>query len=116
MKRLLVVASGVLALVLSTSARGEQQWQCGDGLTVPLTGTRADREAACRDAKERRDNPPDAKISQEQADHLRQRLDKMEKNGGVVISVDKLDKQSPPRGRDQPAAQPYGQGQPAAQP
>ncbi|HEY2389019.1 MAG TPA: hypothetical protein VGK30_18855 [Candidatus Binatia bacterium] len=107
MKRLLVVASGVLVLVLSTPARGEQQWQCGDGLTVPLTGTRADREAACRDAKERRANPPDATISQEQADLLRQRLNKIEKDQGVQISVDKLDKVSPPKRDqgDQPAPQ-----------
>jgi hypothetical protein len=104
MKRLLLVASGVLALVLSTPARGEQQWQCGDGLTVPLAGSRADREKACHDAKERRDSPPDTSISQEQADLLRKRLDKIEKDQGVQISVDKLDKASPPK-RDQPAQQ-----------
>ncbi len=101
MKRLLMVAGGVLLLVLSTPARGEQQWQCGDGVTVPVSGTRAEREAACRDAKERRDNPPDAAISQEQADRLRQRIDQIEKEQGVEISVDKLDQKSPPRGRDQ---------------
>ena len=96
MRRLLVVAGGVLLLVLSTPARGEQQWQCGDGLTVPVTGTRAERDAACREAKERRDNPPDATISQEQADHLRQRIDKIEKDQGIQINVDKLDTTSPP--------------------
>ena len=96
MRRLLVVAGGVLLMVLSTPARGEQQWQCGDGLTVPVTGTRAERDAACREAKERRDNPPDATISQEQADHLRQRIDKIEKDQGIQINVDKLDTTSPP--------------------
>ena len=107
MKRLLLVASGVLVLVLSTPARGEQQWQCGDGITVPLTGSRADREAACRVAKERHDSPPDSSISQEQADLLRQRLNKIEKDQGVQISVDKLDKVSPPKRDqgDQPAQQ-----------
>jgi hypothetical protein len=95
MKRLLIVASGVL-VVLSSPVHAGQQWQCGDGLTVPLTGSRAERDAACREAKERRDNPADGAISQEQADRLRQKIDQIEKDQGVEIKVDKLDKMSPP--------------------
>ena len=96
MKRLLVVTSGVLVVVLSSPVRAGQQWQCGDGLTVPLTGSRAERDAACREVKERRDNPADGAISQEQADRLRQKIDQIEKDQGVEINVDKLDKKSPP--------------------
>ncbi len=96
MKRLLLVAGGILLLVLSSPARAGQQWQCGNGLTVPLIGSRADREAACRDAKERRDNPADSAISQDQANRLRQRIDRVEKEQGVEIKVEKLDKKAPP--------------------
>ena len=95
MKRLLMVATGVLVVMLSLPAGAEQQWQCGDGLSVPLAGSRADRDAACRAAKDHRDNPPDSAITQEQADRLRQKIDQIQKDQGVEIKVDKLDKMSP---------------------
>ncbi len=88
--RILLLAA-IAVLTFRTAAMAEQRWQCGDGLTVPLEGSRADREAACREAKEHRDNPPDAAISQEQADRLRQRIQQIEKKYDVDVKVDKLD-------------------------
>src|SRR4029079_5515056 len=87
-----VIFVAVCSLVLcAASVRAEQRWQCGDGLTVPIAGSRAEREAACREAKERRDNPPDATISQEQADRLRDRIKDIEKKYDVDVKVEKLD-------------------------
>src|SRR5437016_1816945 len=65
MKHRLVVAGSLFVVLLSSPVRAGQQWQCGDGLTVPLTGSRAERDAVCREAKERRDNPAEGSISQE---------------------------------------------------
>jgi hypothetical protein len=90
--RALLLAGSLLALPLApVAARAEQRWQCGDGLSVPLQGTRADREAACRELKEKRDSPPDAAISQEQAERLRHRIEDLEKKYGLEVDVEKLD-------------------------
>lgn len=91
MRTVVIVVTWVVLLAASSPARAEQRWQCGDGLSVPVAGTRAEREAACRMAKEQRDNPPDAAISQEQADRLRQRIRQMEKQYDVDVKVEKLD-------------------------
>lgn len=80
-----------IALLAASSARAEQRWQCGDGISVPLTGTRAEREAECQEQKEKHANPPDAAISQEQADRLRQRLRQMERQYNVAVKVDRLE-------------------------
>ena len=87
----LLAAATAALLVLAPAATAEQRWQCGEGLSVPVTGTRAERDAACRELKEKRDNPPDAAISQEQADRLRQRIQQVEKEYDVDIKVEKLD-------------------------
>jgi hypothetical protein len=87
----LATTAAVSMLLVASSVCGAQRWQCGDGLSVPLEGSRADREAACRELRERRDNPPDAAISQEQADRLRQRIHEIEKKYDVDVKVEKLD-------------------------
>jgi len=91
MMRIVLFVAACSFVLCAASARAEQRWQCGDGLTVPLAGSRAEREAACREAKERRDNPPDAAISQEQADRLRDRIKGIEKQYDVDVKVEKLD-------------------------
>jgi hypothetical protein len=93
MRTMRLVLCGVLtvALLSPVAALGEQRWQCGDGLSVPLQGSRAERDAACRELKEKRDNPPDAAISQEQAERLRHRVEDLEKQYGLEIDVEKLD-------------------------
>ena len=65
-----------VVLLSPVAALGEQRWQCGDGLSVPLQGSRVDRDEACRKLKEKRDTPP---MSEEQAARLRQRVEELEK-------------------------------------
>jgi hypothetical protein len=77
-------------VALASGAAAEQRWQCGGGLTVPLQGSRADREAACHDAAELRDHPKDP-ISQEQAERLRQQIQQAEKQYDVDIKVEQTD-------------------------
>ncbi len=86
-----VFAGMIVTALLASAVAAEQRWQCGGGLTVPLQGSRAEREAACHDLAAQRDNPPDAPITQEQADRLRQRIEKAEKQYDVDIKVEKLD-------------------------
>ncbi len=80
----------IAAVLLASGAAAEQRWQCGNGLTVPLQGSRAEREAACRDTAARRDDP-EAPLSQEQAERLRQRIEQVEKQYDVSIKVEKSD-------------------------
>jgi hypothetical protein len=88
----LVLVGMIVTLLLASGVAAEQRWQCGGGLTVPLQGSRADREAACRDLTAVHDDP-DAPITQEQAARLRQRIEQAEKQYDVDIKVEKLDRQ-----------------------
>jgi hypothetical protein len=79
----------VLAAALcgaATTAGAEQRWQCGEGLTVPLQGSRADNEAACKLAREKRDAPPPP-IDKQKAAELQDRVEKLEKQYGLDIDV-----------------------------
>ena len=78
-------AAVVLALTAG-AARPEQRWQCGDGLSVPLTGSRAERDAACKDAREKRDRPASG-LSKEKQAELEQRVQQLEKEYGVEIDM-----------------------------
>jgi hypothetical protein len=78
-------AAVVLALTAG-AARAEQRWQCGDGLSVPLTGSRAERDTACKDAREKRDRPPSG-LSKERQAELEQRVQQLEKEYGVDIDL-----------------------------
>lgn len=86
-----VLVGTLLAVTLVARAEAEQRWQCGGGLTVPLQGSRADRQAACRDAAALRDNP-DAPVTQEQAERLRKQIKDAEKQYNVDIKVDGMDR------------------------
>ncbi len=86
-----VFAGMVLTGVLASGAAAEQRWQCGGGLTVPLQGSRAERDAACRDAAALHDHP-DAPLTQEQADRLKQRIQQAEKQYDVDITVEKVER------------------------
>lgn len=92
MRTIVFVTVGmVVALFAAPGARAEQRWHCGNGLTVPLQGTRAEREAACGDVAAQRDKP-DAPITEEQAARLRQHIEQAEKQYDVDIKVDKFDR------------------------
>ena len=66
------------------AAHAEQRWQCGDGITVPLHGTRAEREAACKNARLRRDRRT---VEREHSADLERRIEQLEKQYGVDIDV-----------------------------
>jgi hypothetical protein len=86
----LVLVGVIVAVLFASGVCAEQRWQCGSGLTVPLQGSRAEREAACRDLAAQRDKP-DAPITQEQAARLRQQIQQAEKQYDVTIKVEELD-------------------------
>jgi hypothetical protein len=80
-----VLVAGVLCG--ATAAYAEQRWQCGDGLSVPLSGSRQEREAACRTLREKasrpaRPLPPDRERA------LRERIEKLEHQFGIDIDAE----------------------------
>lgn len=82
-----VMAIGTALILLATAAQAEQRWQCGDGLSVPLEGTKSEREAACKAAREKRDLPPRDELSPQKANELQDRVEKLEKQYGLDIDV-----------------------------
>jgi hypothetical protein len=75
-----IVVAGLLCVAAAVHA--EQRWQCGDGLSVPLSGSREDREAACRTLREKTRRPP-RPLSREDERVLRERIEKLEQQFGI---------------------------------
>jgi len=68
-------------------AHAEQHWQCGDGLSVPLTGSREERDAACRAARRDAQRPP-RPLPAERERALRERIEQLEKQYGLEIEAE----------------------------
>jgi hypothetical protein len=79
----LAIAVGCAVVCSAATARAERHWQCGEGVSVPHTGSRKERDTACRAAleKARRGRPRPMPSEQERA--LRERIEKLEKHYGI---------------------------------
>ena len=81
--RALLAASVVAAMLgVGSPACAERHWQCGNGIKVPATGSRQDRDAACQKARE------DAGLASHpltpaQKRSLEDRVEKLEQQYGV---------------------------------
>lgn len=81
--RLTGLISIAAAVVLAaTTAHAGRRWQCGDGTSVPLRGSRADRQVACKKARAERERQADARV-RDKAAELEQRVRRLEQLYGV---------------------------------
>lgn len=84
----LAIALGCAIVCAPAAARAEQHWQCGEGVSVPRTGSKQERDEACRAALEeaRRGQPRSLRPEQERA--LSERVKKLEKQNGIDTNVE----------------------------
>lgn len=87
--RTMVTITMLAASLMVTNAAGaEQRWQCGDGLSVPLQGTRQDRDEACRKLRDSTNRPASSGLSPEREQALRERIEALERQHGLEIDVE----------------------------